>query len=234
MYMFYDLSFYVIVYWGVCIVWGLVVMFLIYVIGVVLGMYGNLVVMLVLVVFCGFFKCKVLLYVVVQIIGVFIGVVFVYQMFLFVIDVFNMLYQVGCEVGGVVGVFFMYFGVGIMLIYVFWDEVILIGILMFGIFVIIDEYNMLVLMVNLSVLMIGLLVVCIGVLVGYLEVWLLNFVCDFGLWLFCYLMGWGDQVFFVLQNYWWVLICGLLFGGIVGVSVYGFLIKLYLLLCFMC
>jgi glycerol uptake facilitator protein len=228
MYTLYDPSPYQTAYWGVCIAWGLAVTLSIYVTGAVSGTHGNPAVTLALVLFRKFPKAKALPYVAAQILGAFIGAALVYQMFSPTIDAFNALHHVGREMGGAAGVFFTHPGAGITPIHAFWDEVILTGILMLGIFAITDEYNTSAPMANSSALMIGLLVACIGASAGYLEAWPLNPARDFGPRLFCYLMGWSDQALPAPQNYWWVPICGPLLGGIVGASLYTFLIKPYL------
>ncbi|UAK23158.1 MIP/aquaporin family protein [Sphingomonas nostoxanthinifaciens] len=228
MYALYDPSPYATAYWGVCIAWGLAVTLSIYVTGAVSGTHGNPAVTLALVLFRKFPKAKALPYVAAQIAGAFIGAALVYQMFSPTIDAFNALHDVGRDAGGAAGVFFTHPNTGITPIHAFWDEVILTGILMLGIFAITDEYNTSAPMANSSALMIGLLVACIGASAGYLEAWPLNPARDFGPRLFCWLMGWGDQALPAPQNYWWVPICGPLAGGVAGASLYSFLIKPYL------
>ena len=228
MYTLYDPSPYATAYWGVCIAWGLAVTISIYVTGAVSGTHGNPAVTLALVLFRGFPRAKALPYVAAQIAGGFIGAALVYQLFSPTIDAYNALHQVARDAGGAAGVFFTHPGAGVTPAHAFWDEVILTGILMLGIFAITDEYNTSAPMANSSALMIGLLVACIGASAGYLEAWPLNPARDFGPRLFCWLMGWGDQALPAPQNYWWVPICGPLAGGVVGAGIYGFLVKPYL------
>lgn len=224
----YDPSPYATAYWGVCIAWGLAVTIAIYVTGAVSGTHANPAVTLALVLFRGFPAKKALPYVAAQIAGAFIGAALVYQMFSPVIDSYNALHQVGREAGGAAGVFFTHPGAGITPIHAFWDEAILTGILILGIFAITDEFNTQAPTANAGALIIGLLVACIGASAGYLEAWPINPARDFGPRLFCYLTGWGDQAFPAPQNYWWVPIAGPLLGGVLGGGLYQLAIRPYL------
>jgi glycerol uptake facilitator protein len=224
----YDPSPYATAYWGVCIAWGLAVTTAIYVTGAVSGTHANPAVTLALTLFRGFPRHKVLPYMVAQVVGGFIGAALVYQMFSPVIDAFNTLHGVGREAGGAAGVFFTHPGAHITPVHAFWDEVILTGILLLGIFAITDEFNTQAPMANASALIIGLLVACIGASAGYLEAWPINPARDFGPRLFCYLFGWGDAALPGPDHYWWVPIAGPFAGGVCGAAVYQFLVKPYL------
>lgn len=224
----YDPSPYATAYWGVCIAWGLAVTIAIYVTGAVSGTHANPAVTLALTIFRGFPAAKVAPYIVAQVVGGFIGAALVHQMFGPVIDAFNLAHGVPREAGGAAGVFFTAPGLHITPIHAFWDEVILTGILLLGIFAITDEFNTQAPMANASALIIGLLVACIGASAGFLEGWPLNPARDFGPRLFCFLTGWGSSAFPGPDNYWWVPIAGPLTGGVAGAALYQFAVKPYL------
>jgi glycerol uptake facilitator protein len=224
----YDPSPYATAYWGVCIAWGLAVTLSIYVTGAVSGTHANPAVTLALTLFRGFPRRKVLPYMAAQVLGGFIGAALVYQLFGPVIDGYNTAHHLTREAGGAAGVFFTHPGLYITPIHAFWDEVILTGILMLGIFAITEEFNTQAPQANSGALIIGLLVACIGASAGFLEAWALNPARDFGPRLFCYFMGWGSAAFPSPGNYWWVPIIAPLLGGVCGASVYQFLVKPYL------
>lgn len=157
-----------------------------------------------------------------------IGAALVYMMFGPVIDSFNQTNGLTREAGGAAGVFFTHPGAGITPIHAFFDEIVLTGILVLGIFAITDEYNTQAPQANSSALIIGLLVAMIGASAGYLEAWPLNPARDFGPRLFCYLTGWGSAALPGPMNYWWVPIAGPLCGGVAGASVYQWLIRPFL------
>ncbi len=224
----YDPSPYATAYWGVCIAWGLAVAIAIYVTGSVSGTHANPAVTLALTIFRDFPKRKVLPYVAAQIVGAIIGAVLVYQLFGPVIDAFNASHGFTRAGGGAAGVFFTAPGLHITPIHAFWDEVILTGILLLGIFAITDEFNTSAPMANASALIIGLLVACIGASAGFLEGWPINPARDFGPRLFCWFMGWEGSAFPGPGNYWWVPIAGPLLGGVLGAATYQYLVKPYL------
>lgn len=224
----YDPSPYATAYWGVCIAWGLAVTVAIYVTGAVSGTHANPAVTVALALFRGFPRWKVLPYVAAQIVGAMIGAALVYQLFGPVIEAYNSAHGLTRAAGGAAGVFFTAPGAHITPIHAFWDEVVLTGILLLGIFAITDEFNTQAPMANASALIIGLLVACIGASAGYLEGWPINPARDFGPRLFCWLLGWGDSAFPGPGNYWWVPIAGPLVGGVTGAAVYHYLVKPYL------
>jgi glycerol uptake facilitator protein len=200
----------------------------IYVTGAVSGTHANPAVTLALVIYRGFPIWKAGPYVLAQVVGAFIGAALVYQLFSPVIDAYNILHHAGRAAGGAAGVFFTHPGAHITPWHAFWDEVILTGILLLGIFAITEEFNTSAPMANSSALIIGLLVACIGASAGYLEAWPINPARDFGPRLFCFLTGWGDQAFPAPQSYWWAPICGPLLGGVLGGGVYQHLVRPYL------
>jgi glycerol uptake facilitator protein len=224
----YDPSPYAQAYWGVCIAWGLAVTLAIYVTGSVSGTHANPAVTLALTLFRGFPAWKTAPYMAAQVIGAMIGAALVHQMFGPVIDAFNATHHLTREAGGAAGVFFTHPGPNITPVHAFWDEVILTGILLLGIFAITDEFNTAAPMANASALIIGLLVACIGASAGYLEAWPINPARDFGPRLFCWFAGWGEAAFPAPQNYWWVPIAGPFVGGIAGAGVYQGLVKPFL------
>ncbi len=144
------------------------------------------------------------------------------------IDAYNVTHGLTRAGGGAAGVFFTAPGAHITPLHAFWDEVILTGILLLGIFAITDEFNTSAPMANASALVIGLLVACIGAAAGYLEGWPINPARDFGPRLFCWLTGWGDAALPGPDNYWWVPIAGPLLGGVIGAGMYQYLVKPYL------
>jgi glycerol uptake facilitator protein len=220
MYTLYDPSPYVQAYWGVCIAWGLAVTLAIYVTGAVSGTHANPAVTLALTLFRGFPRAKVLPYVAAQTLGAFLGAGIVYLLFSPVIDHYNELHHLSRALdGGAAGVFFTHPGAGITPIHAFFDETVLTGFLVLGIFAITEEFNTLAPTAN-GALMIGLLVATIGACAGYLEAWPINPARDLGPRLFCFVSGWGPQAFPAPQNYWWVPIAGPLLGGVVGGGLY--------------
>ncbi len=224
----YDPSPYATAYWGICIAWGLAVTIAIYVTGAVSGTHANPAVTLALTLFRDFPAHKAVPYIVAQIAGAMIGAALVHQMFGPVIDAFNAAHALTRGTGGAAGVFFTAPGLHISPLHAFWDEVILTGILLLGIFAITDEFNTSAPMANASALIIGLLVACIGAAAGNLEGWPLNPARDFGPRLYCWIMGWGQSALPGPDNYWWVPIAGSLVGGIAGAAVYQYLVKPYL------
>lgn len=221
----YDPSPYATAYWGVCIAWGLAVTIAIYVTSGVSGTHANPAVTLALMLFRKFPKRKVLPYIAAQVTGAIIGAALVYQLFSPVIDAYNATHDLTRSAGGAAGVFFTAPGLHITPIHAFWDEVILTGILLLGIFAITDEFNTCAPTANSGALIIGLLVACIGASAGYLEGWPINPARDFGPRLFCWFMGWESAALPGPDNYWWVPIAGPLVGGVLGASVYQYLIK---------
>ncbi len=224
----YDPSPYAQAYWGVCIAWGLAVTMAIYVTGSVSGTHANPAVTLALMLFRGFPKRKVLPYWAAQVLGGMIGAALVLQLYHPVIDAYNGAHGMTRATGGAAGVFFTHPGEHITPIHAFWDQVILTGMLLLGIFAITDEFNDMAPRANSGALMIGLLVAMIGASGGYLEAWAINPARDFGPRLFAYFAGWGSSALPSPGNYWWVPIAGPLVGGVAGAGLYQIAIKPYL------
>jgi glycerol uptake facilitator protein len=228
MFTLYDPSPYKTAYWGVCITWGLAVTIAIYVTGAVSGTHANPAVTLALAIYRDFPKRKIVPYWVAQVIGAIIGAALVYMMYGPVIDSFNQSQGLTREAGGAAGVFFTHPGDGITPVRAFFNEIVLTGILVLGIFAITDEYNTQAPRADSSALIIGLLVAMIGGAGGYLEAWPINPARDFGPRLFCYFTGWGSAAFPAPLNYWWVPIAGPFCGGVAGATVYQALIRPFL------
>ena len=228
MYVLYDPSPYQNAYWGVCIAWGLSVTIAIYVTGAVSGTHANPAVTLALTIYRGFPLRKVVPYWAAQTIGAFLGAAVVYLMFSPVIDAYNLAHGVDRVSGGAAGVFFTHPGEHITPIRAFFNEIVLTGMLLLGIFAITEEYNTQAPQANSSALIIGFLVAMIGASAGYLEAWPINPARDFGPRLFSFLAGWGPAAFPAPGNYWWVPIAGPFCGGVAGASVYQWLIRPYL------
>jgi glycerol uptake facilitator protein len=125
-------------------------------------------------------------------------------------------------------VFFTHPGDGITPVRAFFNEIVLTGILVLGIFAVTDEYNTQAPRADSSALIIGLLVAMIGGAGGYLEAWPINPARDFGPRLFCYFAGWGSAAFPAPLDYWWVPIAGPFCGGVAGATVYQALIRPFL------
>ncbi|WP_229665471.1 MIP/aquaporin family protein [Croceicoccus mobilis] len=221
----YDPSPYATAYWGVCIAWGLAVTLAIFVTGSVSGTHANPAVTLALMLFRGFPKRKVLPYMAAQVVGGFIGAALVLQMYGPVIDAFNATHELTRAAGGASGVFFTNPGLHITPTHAFWDEVILTGILLLGIFAITDEYNTVAPMANSGAFMIGLLVAGIGASGGYLEAWPINPARDLGPRIFAFFAGWGSSALPGKDFYMWVPIAGPLVGGVVGAAIYQYGVK---------
>ncbi len=224
----YDPSPYAQAYWGVCIAWGLAVSLAILVTGAVSGTHANPAVTLALTLYRGFPKRKVLPYVGAQVLGGFIGAALVYQLWHPVIDAFNAAHGMTRASGGAAGIFFTHPGEHIAPLHAFWDEAILTGILLLGIFAITDEFNTVAPQANSGALMIGLLVAAIGASGGYLEAWPINPARDLGPRLFAFLAGWGSSALPGPDFYFWVPIAGPLLGGVLGAGLYQIAIKPYL------
>lgn len=228
MYFLYDPSPYKTAYLGVCLTWGLAVTIAIYVTGAVSGTHANPAVTLALAVYRGFPARKIVPYWIAQVVGAILGAAVVYMMFGPVIDAFNLAQGVTREAGGAGGVFFTSPGEHITPVRAFFNEVVLTGILLLGIFAITEEYNTQAPQANSSALIIGLLVTMIGAGAGYLEGWPINPARDLGPRTFAYFAGWGPAAFPAPGNYWWVPIAGPFCGGLVGASAYQWLIRPFL------
>lgn len=128
-----------------------------------------------------------------------------------------------------VGIFFIYLNLYINFVQVFVVEMVIIVILMGVILVLIDDGNG-ILCGLLVFLLIGLLIVVIGVFMGLLIGFVMNLVCDIGLKVFVWLVGWGDVVFIGGKDifYFLVLLCVLVVGVVLGVFSYCKLIGCYL------
>ena len=228
MYFLYDPSPYSTAYFGVCITWGIAVTIAIYVTGAVSGTHANPAVTLALTIYRGFPIRKMVPFWIAQTVGAFLGAAVVYMMFSPVIDAFNATQGLDRASGGGAGVFFTAPGAHITPIRAFFNEIVLTGILLLGIFAITEEYNTQAPEANSSALIIGLLVAMIGGGAGYLEGWPINPARDLGPRIFGYLAGWGESAFPGPGNYWWVPIAGPLCGGVLGASIYHWLIRPYL------
>ncbi|HZQ43584.1 MAG TPA: MIP/aquaporin family protein [Acidobacteriaceae bacterium] len=228
MYSLYDPSPYQQAYWGVCIAWGLAVTIAIYTTASVSGCHANPAVTLALALYRKFSWSKVLPYFGAQTLGGFVGAVLVYALYVPVINLFNATHHVTRAAGGAAGVFFTHPGLAVTPLHAFTDEMILTGILIFGIFAITEKYNEQAPGANSGALIIGFLVAAIGASMGYLEAWALNPARDFGPRLFCFFAGWSAAAFPSPQNYWWVPIAGPLLGGVLGGIAYQILIHPYL------
>ncbi len=231
MYILYDPSPYLNAYWGVCIAWGLAVTIAIYATGAVSGTHANCAVTLALWLYRGFPGRKVLPYMLVQVIGGFIGAAIVYLLFSPVIDHYNAVHHTLRDAAGgdsSAGVFFTHPGLAITPMHAFVDQIVLTAILIFGIFAITEEFNTMAPMANSGALMIGLLVATIGASMGYLEAWAINPARDLGPRIFAFVAGWGDRALPGPDHYWWIPIVGPLIGGVVGGAAYQFLIHPFL------
>ena len=163
MFILYDPSPYKTAYFGVCITWGLAVTIAIYVTGAVSGTHANPAVTLALAVYRGFPKNKVVPFWIAQTVGAFLGAAVVYMMFSPVIDAANLAQGVDRAAGGGAGVFFTAPGAHITPIRAFFNEIVLTGILLLGIFAITEEYNTQAPEAKSSALIIGLLGLAAGV-----------------------------------------------------------------------
>jgi glycerol uptake facilitator protein len=228
MYTLYDPSPYQTAYWGVCITWGLAVTIAIYSTASISGCHANPAVTLALAMYRKFSWSKVLPYCFAQVVGGFAGAATVYALFGPVIDSFNTAHHLTRAAGGAAGVFFTHPGTSILPMHAFTDEIILTGILVFGIFAITEQYNEQAPGANSGALMIGFLVAIIGASAGYLEAWALNPARDFGPRLFCFFTGWGPSALPSPSNYWWIPIVAPLLGAVVGGAAYQFLIHPFL------
>jgi glycerol uptake facilitator protein len=231
MYILYDPSPYQHAYWGVCITWGMAVTLAIYVTGAVSGTHANPAVTVSLWLFRQFPAVKVVPYIVAQVVGGFTGAVLVYALYAPVIDHYNTLHHALRDAAGgaaSAGVFFTHPGLAVTPAHAFLDELVLTGLLVFGIFAITEEFNTQAPMANAGAIMIGLLVAIIGASAGYLEAWAINPARDFGPRLFAFVAGWGGEALPGPLDYWWVPIAGPLVGGPLGAAAYQYLVRPYL------
>lgn len=228
MYTLYSPSPYQAAYWGVCITWGLAVTIAIYTTASITGCHANPAVTLALAFFRKFSWRKVVPYCIAQTVGAFIGAATVYALFSPVINLFNLQHQLTRAQGGAAGVFFTHPGLAITPMHAFSDQIILTGILIFGIFAITEQYNEQAPGANSGALIIGFLVAAIGASMGYLEAWAINPARDFGPRLFCFFTGWGISALPSPDNYWWIPIVGPLIGGVLGGGAYQVLIHQFL------
>ncbi len=134
MYFLYNPSPYQQAYWGVCISWGLAVMLAIYATGTISGCHANPAVTLALALYRKFPWRQVIPYWIAQILGAFVGAAVVYLMFSPVIDHFNEVNHLTRVAGGAAGVFFTHPGLAVTPSHAFVDQIILTGLLVFGIF----------------------------------------------------------------------------------------------------
>ena len=184
---------------------------------------------LALALFRGFSWRKVLPYAAAQVAGGFLGAAVVYILFGPVIDHYNAVHHLSRELdGGAAGVFFTHAGLAITPIHAFFDEIILTGFLVLGIFAVTEEFNTVAPTANSGALIIGLLVATIGASAGYLEAWAINPARDFGPRLFAWLLGWDASAFPGKDGYWWVPIVAPLIGGVVGGGAHHLLIRPFL------
>jgi glycerol uptake facilitator protein len=228
MYSLYAPSPYQLSYWGLCITWGLAVTLAIYCTASVSGCHANPAVTLALALYRKFSWAKVIPYSIAQTIGGFAGAAIVYALFVPVIDSFNAAHHLTRAAGGSAGVFFTHPGLAILPMHAFTDEIILTGLLVFGIFAITEQYNEQAPGANSGALIIGFLVAIIGASAGYLEAWALNPARDFGPRLFCFFTGWGASALPAPENYWWIPIVAPLIGGAAGGAAYQLLIHPFL------
>lgn len=228
MLLLYDPSPYVNAYWGVAMCWGLAVTMAIYATGSVTGTHANPAVTLALALYRNFSWGKVLPYWIAQVIGGVIGAALVYALYFTVIDNFNETHQLTREAGGAAGVFFTAPGPAITPIHAFFNEILLTGFLVCGIFAITERFNEVAPSANMGALMVGLLVALIGASMGYLEGWAINPARDLGPRIFAWFAGWGPAAFPAAGNYWWAPIAGPLIGGVLGGAAYQLLIYPFL------
>lgn len=228
MYFLYDPSPYLNAYWGVCISWGLGVTLAIYVTGAVSGTHANPAVTLALALFRRFSWKKVLPYWGAQVVGGVLGAVLVYALFSPVIDHYNLVHHLTRADGGAAGGLFTHPGLAVTPMHAFSDEVILTGILLFGIFAITEQFNEAAPHANGGALMIGFLVAILGSSMGYLESWPMNPARDLGPRIFAYFAGWGSSAFPSPDNYWWIPLVAPLIGGVIGAGAYQMLIHPFL------
>ncbi len=154
------------------------------------------------------------------------GAAIVYLNFHPVIDHYNMTHHLTrAGDGGAAGVFFTHPGLAVTAMHSFVVQIVLTGVLVFGIFAITCQYNTMAPQANSGALIIGLLVAIIGASSGFLDAWAINPARDFGPRTFAYFAGWGASAFPSPEHYWWVPIAGPLVGGVVGAGIYQFTLR---------
>ena len=215
-------------YWGICILWGLGVAIPVYIAGPISGAHFNPAVTLAFAINGGFPWRKVPGYIIVQVIGAFLGAALTDVLYNPVIDAFNLAHHTTrSAAGGLVtsGIFFTHPNTGITTGHAFLDQIILTATLVIGILALVDAYNTGAPGANLTPLVIGLLVAMVGGFGGQLEAWAINPARDFGPRLFGFFAGWGSNAFPGPNGYWWVPIVGPFIGGVLATVIYKILIQ---------
>lgn len=200
--------------------WGLAVVMGVYVAGGVSGAHLNPAVTLTLAVRRGFPWAKVLPYSVAQLAGAFTGALVTFVTYREALDRFDAGVRQVAGPQGTAGIFATYpqpflttFPGGLI------DQVVGTALLLLLIFAISDAKN-LAPEPKVAPIVVGLAVVLIGMTFGYNSGYAINPARDLGPRLFTAIAGWGREVFWTGNGWWWVPIVGPLAGGVLGGLVY--------------
>ena len=230
--------------WGVAMMWGLAVTFGIYVAGPVSGAHFNPAVTITMAVFRGFPRRRILPFILSQIAGAFTGAAAVYAMWHGYWP--RAMEKLGVEVGApgsqkLMAIFSCFYpnpgGIGVDASAMatvsaggaFFIEVLLTMFLLLMIFALTEPDNPGMPQAGLGPLFIGLTVTAIVGVGGSLTMDAVNPVRDFGPRLFAYVIGFGEIAFPGPRgNEWWLYIVAPVIGGLIGATVYRYLVRRFL------
>lgn len=200
--------------WEISIIWGSAVALGAYASGSISGGHLNPVVTLVLSMFKGFPKYKILPYILAQFLGAFLAAFFVYFLYesLFLAKDINS-----------AGIFTTFPHEKVTFFQAFMTEFFITAILIFCIFCFTDEKNPAMSKISPPIL-IGLVVAVIGGAFGPLTGFAMNAARDLGPRFFLYSAGWGEEVFTggLAIPYYIVPLVAPIVGGIFGAMIYRF------------
>uniref|UniRef100_A0A8C5LQM9 Aquaporin-3 n=1 Tax=Leptobrachium leishanense TaxID=445787 RepID=A0A8C5LQM9_9ANUR len=163
------------------------------------------------------------IYTIAQTLGAFLGAGIVYGLYYDAIWFFanDQLYVMGPN--GTAGIFATFPTEHLTLMNGFFDQFIGTAALVVCVLAIVDPYNNPIPR-GLEAFTVGFVVLVIGLSMGFNSGYAVNPARDFGPRLFTSLAGWGTEVFWAGDQWWWVPIVSPLLGAIAGVMVYQLMI----------
>ncbi|XP_063814047.1 aquaporin-3 isoform X1 [Pseudophryne corroboree] len=166
-------------------------------------------------------------YTLAQTLGAFLGAGIVYGLYFDAIWFFanDSLYVMGPN--GTAGIFTTFPSDHLTLMNGFFDQFIGTAALVVCVLAIVDPYNNPIPR-GLEAFTVGFVVLVIGLSMGFNSGYAVNPARDFGPRLFTALAGWGSEVFWAGNQWWWVPIVAPLLGAVAGVMVYQLMIGCHL------
>ncbi|KFQ47932.1 PREDICTED: aquaporin-3 [Nestor notabilis] len=166
---------------------------------------------------------KLPVYALAQTLGAFLGAGIIFGLYHDAIWDFgnNKLSVVGLN--GTAGIFATYPSKHLNLVNGFFDQFIGTAALIVCVLAIVDPYNNPI-PTGLEAFTVGFVVLVIGTSMGFNSGYAVNPARDFGPRLFTAIAGWGSEVFWTGQHWWWVPIVAPFLGAIAGVIVYQLMI----------